>query len=167
MKTYENYPFWIVILSNSVLFIIYGLGVFIMLQASWIMAIIYLLYILVLEFRLIKNHCINCYYWGKLCGFGQGKLSSWIFKRGDASRFCSKEMKWKDMIPDLLVSLIPLITGIIVMIIKFDLIILIAAILLVLFSTFGNGIIRGSFTCKYCKQKELGCPADKLFNKDK
>ncbi|MEA2076471.1 MAG: hypothetical protein U9O95_00445 [Candidatus Marinimicrobia bacterium] len=76
-------------------------------------------------------------------------------------------MTWKDMIPDLMVSLVPLITGIVLMIIKFDYVILIAVILLIFLSTLGNGAIRGNLICKYCKQKELGCPADKLFNKDK
>jgi len=38
------------------------------------------------------------------------------------------------------------------------------AILLVL-SFGGNAFIRGSFACNYCKQKEIGCPAEKLFSK--
>ena len=71
------------------------------------------------------------------------------------------------MIPDLLVSLIPLAVGIILLIIKFEPLILFALILLVAFTTAGNGYIRGTLTCTNCKQRELGCPADKLFNKGK
>jgi hypothetical protein len=119
------------------------------------------------EYRLIRYHCTRCYYWGKTCGFGKGRLSSWFFKKGDSLKFCSNEMSWKDMIPDLLISLIPFVTGIVLIVIKFDFIILIALILLVLLSTMGNGYIRGNLTCKYCVQKELGCPAEKLFNKNK
>jgi hypothetical protein len=52
------------------------------------------------------------------------------------------------------------------MIIEFDWLILAAVILLMLLSTAGNGFIRGNLTCRYCGQKELGCPAYKLFNKD-
>jgi hypothetical protein len=70
------------------------------------------------------------------------------------------------MIPDLLVTLVPLIIGIILLIIKFDFILLFAAILLVVLTTSGNGFIRGSLTCKYCKQREIGCPAEKLFSKE-
>ncbi len=69
------------------------------------------------------------------------------------------------MIPDLLISLIPFIIGIILMVIKFDYIVFTALVLLVLLTTSGNGFIRGRLTCRHCKQKELGCPADKLFNK--
>ena len=36
---------------------------------------------------------------------------------------------------------------------------------IVILTTIGNGFIRGTLTCKYCKQGELGCPADRLFNK--
>lgn len=166
-KKHNNYPLRIVFLSNTVSFLIYGTGSFILIHLSWIITTLYLAYIFILEFRLIRNHCINCFYWGKTCGFGKGRLSSWIFKKGDTSKFCQKEMSWKNMIPDLLVTLIPLITGIVIIIIKFDFIILITVVLLLLLSTAGNGFIRGTLICKYCKQRELGCPADKLFNKEK
>jgi len=31
----------------------------------------------------------------------------------------------------------------------------------------GNAVIRGSFACKFCRQRKLGCPAEKLFSKGK
>lgn len=154
-------------LSNLVSISIYGLGFAILFRLGLLFAILYLIYILIFELRLIKNHCTDCYYWGKTCGFGKGKISSWIFKKGDSSRFCSKSMTWKDIIPDMLISLIPIIVGVILLIIKFQYILLVGLLLLFLLTTIGNGYIRGSLTCKYCKQKELGCPADKLFNKEK
>jgi hypothetical protein len=166
-KTYDNFPIWIVILSNLVSILIYISGVMITLRFGWIAAVLYLVFILAFEYRLISNHCVNCYYWGKTCGFGKGRLSSLFFKRGDPSKFCDKKMSWIDMIPDLLVSLVPLIIGIVLMIIKFDFTILFAAIILIVLTTIGNGFIRGNLTCRYCKQRELGCPAEKLFSKDK
>jgi hypothetical protein len=75
-------------------------------------------------------------------------------------------MTWKDMIPDLLISLIPLITGIVLLIIKIDFFLLFAVILLIVLTTIGNGFVRGRLTCKYCKQRESGCPAEKLFSKE-
>lgn len=164
-KTYENYPAKTVILSNLVSLAIYGLGLLIMFRLGWVVGILYLLYILILEIRLIKYHCTACYYWGKTCGFGKGRLSSLFFKKGDISKFCKKQMTWKDMIPDLLVSLIPFITGIVLMILKFDLIILIGLLLLLFLAFPCTGFIRGKLTCTYCKQRELGCPANDLFNK--
>lgn len=74
-------------------------------------------------------------------------------------------MKFKDLIPGLLLSLIPIIVGIIILILKFDWLILFAVLMIIFLTTFGNGFVRGKLTCNYCKQKKLGCPADKLFNK--
>ena len=165
-KTHDNFPAWIVILSNIVSILIYISGFMITLRLGWIPAVLYIVFILAFEYRLISKHCVNCYYWGKTCGFGKGRLSSLFFKRGDLSKFCNKEMSWKVMIPDLLVSLVPLIIGIVLMIIRFDFILLFAAIILILLTTIGNGFIRGNLTCRYCKQRELGCPAEKLFSKE-
>jgi hypothetical protein len=108
---------------------------------------------------------VDCYYFGKTCGFGKGRISALFFKKGDVSKFCSQPMTWKDMIPDMLVMLLPVLSGIVLIILHFNLFILLSIIGLVILATFGNSYIRGSLTCKYCKQKELGCPADQLFNK--
>jgi len=165
VKNYINYPIWILILSNLVTLIIYSSGGLIISRLGLIFLLIYFIYILVLEYRLIRYHCTNCYYWRKTCGFGRGRLSSLFFKQGDTSNFCKANMTWKDMIPDILVSLIPFVIGIILMILKFDFILLTALLLLIILTTIGNGFIRGTLTCRYCKQKELGCPAYALFNK--
>ena len=76
-------------------------------------------------------------------------------------------MTWKDMIPDVLITLIPLVAGIVLLIIRFDFILLSALLLLILLTTTGNGYVRGKLTCRHCKQQEAGCPADLLFNKNK
>jgi hypothetical protein len=165
MKIYENYPVWVVIISNMVSLSIYGLGFLIMIQFGLIIAVLYLLYVLILEGRVIKYHCVNCFYYGKTCGFGKGRISAMFFKKGDVLKFCDREMSWKEMIPDLLIALIPFVAGIYFLITDYNVILLINIILLLFLSTFGNGFIRSKLACRYCKQREIGCPADKLFNK--
>jgi hypothetical protein len=165
IKTHVNFPLRIVFLSNLVSLLIYLSGFIITLSLSRIAAILYCVFILALEYRLVSSHCVNCFYWGKTCGFGKGRLSALFFKRGDPSKFCENSFEWKDMIPDLLVTLIPLLIAIILMIIKFNLILLFATIILIALTTVGNGFVRGNLTCRYCKQREIGCPAEKLFNK--
>jgi hypothetical protein len=167
LKRYENYPLNVVILSNLVSIGIYGSGFLILYKLGNIFAILYLFYVLIFEVRLIKNHCTNCFYWGKTCGFGKGRLSAWFFKRKDITKFCVREMTWRDLIPDILISLIPLIAGIVLLILKFDYLLLLALLLLILLTTTGNGYIRRQLTCKYCKQRDIGCPANDLFNKRK
>jgi hypothetical protein len=165
IRAFEKFPVSTIVLSNLVSMSIYGLGFFIVLQTGAVFSFSYLAYVLLMEFRLLKSSCVNCYYWGKACGFGKGRVSAFFFKKGDPSKFCSHSIAWKDMIPDLLISLVPVLIGIVLIIIHFNLVILFAVILLILLTTLGNGIIRGKLTCQHCKQKEIGCPADILFNK--
>lgn len=166
-NTYENFPFRTVLISNALSIGIYASGLIVIAYLGWVVALLFLAFILSLEFRVIRFHCINCYYWGKICGFGKGRVSAWLFKKGNPAKFCIKAMTWKDMIPDLMISLIPLITGIILLIIDFRFPVLLALAVLIFLTTVGNGYVRGSLTCTYCKQRELGCPANDLFSQKK
>jgi hypothetical protein len=161
---YENYPFTIILISNLFQFCVYFIGAFIISQIGYFWLIPYFAYILFLEFKLLKTSCVNCYYYGKRCAFGKGKISSIFFKKGN-ELFCQRKITWKNILPDFLVSIIPFTIGIILLILNFNWLNLGLIILLVLLSSFGNGFIRSSLACKYCKQKELGCPAEKLFQK--
>lgn len=162
---YENYPFWIVILANLISIAIYLIGAFIICQIGLVWLIFYLIFIGTLEFRLIKGHCTCCYYYGKTCAFGKGRISRLFFKKGNPKNFCNNKMTWKDILPDFLVSLIPVVVGIVLIIINFSWTMLILIIILFLLASMGNSFVRGSLACKYCKQKKLGCPAEQLFKK--
>ncbi len=166
-KYYENYPTCIVAVSNLVSLAIYFIGGFLIYQIGFLWLALYIFYILILELRLLKGHCVNCYYFGKTCAFGKGRLSSLFFKRGEPKKFGQKKMTWKDIVPDFLVLAIPLVSGIIVLITNFSWPILFLLALLFLLGFSGNALIRGRLACKYCKQRELGCPAQKLFEKTK
>jgi hypothetical protein len=164
---YDNYPYRFIIISNLLQYIIYIIGAYIIFLIGIVWLIPYFIYIVILEIRLLKKSCINCYYYGKLCAFGKGKVSSLFFKKGNPKKFIEYQINWIDIIPDLLVFLIPMVLGIYLVLTKFNFIILILVVLLFCLGFVGNGIIRGSIACKYCKQRELGCPAEKLFNKSK
>jgi hypothetical protein len=166
-QVYEDYPFWTVFFSNFVSIAIYLIGAFIIYQTGLIWLILYLIFIGIQEFRLIKGHCVNCYYYGKICAFGKGKISRIFFKKGDLNKFSKKQMTWKDIVPDFMVSLIPMAIGIILLIRNLDWILLSSVLVLFLLTFVGNGFVRGSLACKYCKQREIGCPAEQLFNKKK
>jgi hypothetical protein len=166
-KTYENYPAWIVLISNLFSIAIFIIGAFIVYQLGLIWMILYILYIIILEFKLIKYHCVDCYYYNKTCAFGKGRLCSLFFRKGSSKNFCKKQMSWKDIIPDFLVSLVPIIIGIILLIIDFNWLILIFIIILFILASMGNSFVRGKLACKYCKQRKIGCPAQKLFEKNK
>jgi len=164
---FENYPLWIVFLSNLVSITIYLIGAFVIYKVGFIWLILYLIFIASLEFRLIIWHCTNCYYHGKVCAFGKGKISQIFFKKGDLDKFCKKQITWKDVAPDFIVSLIPAIIGIIILIKDFNWIFLSLVITLFLLTFIDNGVVRSQLACKYCKQRKIGCPAQKLFKKKK
>ena len=163
----DRYPAGTVIVSNLVSLAIYGIGAYIMFWVGVASLTIYLVFIIVLELLLYLRSCKDCYYYGRLCAFGKGKIACLITKQGNPVNFAEKPVSWKSIIPDLLVTLIPIITAVVLMIIDFHWILPVMLALLILLASAGNSYVRGTLACRYCEQRELGCPADKLFSRDK
>lgn len=164
---FEQYPLWMILASNLVSLGIYAIGAYILHQIGTVWMALYILGALILELRLLKRSCVNCYYYGKFCAFGKGKLASLLFKKGEPAKFSNTPACWIEILPDFLISLIPLLAGIALLIINFDFLLLLLVFLLIALSSAGNGFIRGSLACRHCKQRELGCPAEKLFKRKK
>jgi hypothetical protein len=144
---YENFPIWIALLSCALSLSIYALGAYIFSQLGIFFTVLYLLFCLWIELRIFRESCVNCYYYGKTCGLGRGKLCALLFKKGNPEEFADKEISWIDILPD------------------FTWLVLVLMVILAMLSLGGNALMRGSLVCKYCKQRELGCPAEQLFNK--
>ena len=161
----ENYPLGMVFLANILSFLIYGIGAYILLQSGIIWAIAYVIFIIIFEFRLISGHCTDCYYYGKTCAFGKGRLSALVFNKGSPDRFTAMTITWKDIVPDFLLFIIPVLAGILLLVQGFSWTILILIMVLLLLGFAGNALVRGQLACRYCKQREIGCPAAELFNK--
>lgn len=167
-KIYDSYPAWIIIIINILMLLVYITGAYIMFVLNLITGILYITYILLLEIFSYKESCPNCYYYGKLCAFGKGKLAKIFYKKGNPKKFCERELKFKDLIPQLLVVLMPLIVGIALLVSRgFNLLILIALIYPILSWFILNPIIYGKLACPHCKQGSICCPALKFFTKKK
>jgi hypothetical protein len=163
---YENYHFRIVLMASIVSLGIYAAGAYIIYKIGWIWLLLYVAYVLWLEIRLLRKSCVNCFYYGKICAFGKGKICKLFFKPGDPQEFSRTQVTWFSMLPDLLVSAVPIVAGIVLLIIDFNWVILGLMLLVILLTSAGNGYIRGSLACKYCKQREIGCPAMQLFERN-
>ena len=163
----ENYPPGVVLVSNLVSLLIYIIGAYILSKFGIIWAIGYVIYILALEYRLLSGHCVDCYYFGKTCAFGKGRISSLFFKKGSPERFGRMQLTWKDIVPDFLTFIVPVIAGILLLVQGFSWTLLTLVIALPLLGFAGNAVVRGQLACRYCKQRETGCPAEQLFNKTK
>jgi hypothetical protein len=165
VKPYENFPFSMVLFAVLVNVSIYALGVVILSGFGNTMAALYLLYCLGAEIRVKKKSCVDCYYYGKWCALGRGKAAPFLFKQGDPKRFSSKCISWKELLPDMLVLLIPLVGGLALLIQGFSWSTAMMLVALLTLSFGGNYVVRSRIACTYCRQRELGCPAEQFFGR--
>jgi len=164
---YDQYPLRMVLVSVLVSVAVYAIGAYILAGVGLVFAAIYLLFVFLLEFRLLRGHCTDCYYYGRTCAFGRGRLSAIFFQKGNPDRFCKMTVTWKDILPDFLIFIIPAVVGIALLISSFSWVtaLLTAALLLLGFA--GNALVRGQIACRYCRQREIGCPAERLFRNNR
>ena len=164
-RRYENYPMRFVALSNALSVSIYLIGAFVFWTLAPIISICYLIYCVILEIRILRRSCVDCYYYGRTCCFGKGRLSSFLFRRGEPKRFIQKQIRWFDILPDFMVTIFPVVGGITSLMIDFHWLVLVSTVALLCLGFFGSALVRGSFACKYCRQRDFGCPALSLFEK--
>ena len=166
-KTYEKYPPVFIKCTITIQILLYVIGASLIYQYEKLFVIFYIMLIFILEIRLLRYICINCYYYDKACAFGRGKIATLLFKKGISERFKNKKITTKDIIPDFLVSIIPIIFGILLLFNKFNWFILAMIIFLLILAFPLSGFIRGKISCNFCMQRKIGCPAEQLFNKKK
>ena len=87
--------------------------------------------------------------------------------KGDTKKFADRDISIVHMLPDFMVVIFPLLGGIVLLIVDFSFIVLGMMIVLAVLFFGGTAFIRSTFACKYCKQREISCPADEMFNKKK
>ena len=161
--TYQKYPISTVILANTVTFFTYALGVAIFLQLRFELAVAFFAYCIWMEIRLLRGSCVNCYYYGSRCAFGKGKICALIFPKRNRANLTAHKFTWKNLIPDFLVLVLPLLAGIVSLIQHFSVVMLLAMVVITLLATWGNAMVRGSLACAHCAQRELGCQAAQFF----
>ena len=99
-KIYEKYPLWIIVIANILILLVYISGAYIMFRLHWITGVLYIAFLMFLEFSIYKEGCKYCFYYDGLCAFGKGKIAKLFFKKGDPKKFCERQIKWKDFIPE-------------------------------------------------------------------
>jgi hypothetical protein len=103
-----------------------------------------------------KLVCTNCYYYGKWCSLGWGKLAALFFKAGDMEKF-SKSIGVKLAPPTYgLLSLIPIVLVIVSIVLEFTVAKIIVLAVLLLVSVYSAFLSRKR-GCANCKMK-LACP---------
>jgi len=164
---FESYPMSTVALANLQSISICAIGAYILSGLGLALAGLYIIYVAALAVNVMRNSCVNCYYFGKVCFSGWGKISPYLFNKGDSSAFSQRELTWLAILPDFLTTIIPVFGGIVLIAVSFSWVTVGLVVVLVFLSTGGNALVRGRLACRFCKQRELGCPAEKLFQKGK
>lgn len=162
---FEEYPFWIVLIINLVFFTSYAIGAYIFFLVGPVCVILYIAYIVFLEFRQYRESCVSCYYYGKMCAFGKGRIAARFFEVGDPNKFFEKELSPADMIPQFLVLILPLAAGIALLLRNFSWELFVLVLLPPAIWFLGNPIVYGKLACPHCKQGRACCPANEFFSK--
>jgi len=160
-KLYENgleeHPKSIAVIGNLIMLLWISLGT----VACWffnpIVAGVYLAFAVVMVFIVLRKLvCTNCYYYGKWCPIGWGKLSALFFRKGSIEKFSTGiGVKLAPLTYGLL-TLIPLVLIIISIIREFTVVKAAVLVLLILVSIYSGAVSRKN-SCMKCKMR-LICP---------
>ena len=160
-KLYENgleeHPKSIAVIGNVIMLLWISLGT----VACWffnpIVAGVYLAFAVVMVFIVLRKLvCTNCYYYGKWCPIGWGKLSALFFRKGSIEKFSTGiGVKLAPLTYGLL-TLIPLVLIIISIIREFTVVKAAVLVLLILVSIYSGAVSRKN-SCMKCKMR-LICP---------
>jgi len=88
---YKDYPWPIITLRLVFLILVFSLGVYIVLDFKEILAYLYLLYgIFCLTLALPLSRCVHCFYHGRFCNTGWGRISAFLFEKKDEDEYLKK-----------------------------------------------------------------------------
>jgi len=155
---FEEYPYSIVISQNLFFLLYFGTGFTGILSLKIfeipLISILYAIFIVVMLLFVLRKHlCTNCYYYGKRCSTGWGKLSSLMFKEKSGNYELGIKLA---NITWALATLTPIIGIIISLFINFSGYKL-ALLLLFVVLTPVNFLFHKN-SCKRCKLRNI-CPA--------
>jgi len=164
-KGLEKYSLGCIIGQNIFFLIYFGIGFTGMLPLKIhgfpVISALYALFLAIMLLFILRKHlCTHCYYYGKLCSIGWGKLSSLMFKEKSGNYKLGIKLAG---ITWALATLIPIIGIVISLILNFT---IHRSILLGLFIllTPVNFILHKN-SCKRCKMKNI-CPASMVKGKE-
>jgi hypothetical protein len=83
-----SYPKPVIVVRWVILGAAFALGIFIFWRLHQILGLAYVIYSLIaLTLILPLSRCASCFYHGKACNTGWGKVAAYLFPKGDESKF--------------------------------------------------------------------------------
>jgi hypothetical protein len=160
----DTYPKHVIIIRWFILIVAFALGIYILSGIRDLFGVVYVIYSLIaLTLILPLSRCVSCFYHGKLCNTGWGKVAAYLFPKGmnHAVHAEADESKYIEhynyAILLHLLWLIPLLGSFFQLLRKRGMIVLIL-FLAYLFILLLEKIVLKKLACKRCNQREF-CPA--------
>ena len=164
-EAYEHYPMSTVVIFNLVTVINYLIGIYLLARVGLVWGVLFFLYVIAMEFMVYREGCVNCYYYGKRCMSGRGVIAKKLFRKGNPKVFEEKKVTWKNLLPQVMLTVFPLIGGGYLLWQGFEWLILVLMTIPILMWFVGNPLIYGKLACLHCRQGRKCCPANDFFGK--
>lgn len=151
----HNYPKHVIIIRWIILGVAFVLGIYILSDIKEMLGVVYVVYSLIaLTLILPLSRCASCFYHGKVCNTGWGKVAAYLFPKGDESQFVAH---YGYAIFLHLLWLIPLLASFFQLLRNRDLMALII-FFSYLFILLVERVTLKKLACTRCHQREF-CPA--------
>ena len=151
----ETYPKWVIIFRWIILTLAFTLGIYILADIQLMLGIIYAacsLFALTLVLPL--SRCVYCYYHGKLCNTGWGKVAAYLYAKGDESFYLER---YNYAILLHLLWIVPLLASLFQLVRNKELRYVVIFLIYVLILWMEKVVLK-KLACKRCHQREF-CPA--------
>ena len=151
----QTYPKGVIVFRWIILTLAFALGIYILLDIQPMLGIIYAVCSLfALTLVLPLSRCVYCYYHGKLCNTGWGKIAAYLYVKGDES-LCVERYNYAILLH--LLWIIPLLAFLFQLVRNKELRYLIVFLVYLLILWMEKVILK-KLACKRCHQREF-CPA--------
>ncbi len=167
-KLFESYPAWMMLVYYFFSFSVYASALYLSYMVLPLLALLVFVYTAFLEVQALRGGCVRCYYYGKRCVCGKGKIAKVFMKKDEKRKFNERKLTVKNFIPTMLPVIIAVIAGAYLTYVNwpnFSLAVIGIAVWPLVVTFLGNPIVYGKLACPHCKQMELGCPACEFFMK--
>ncbi|MCD4740626.1 hypothetical protein K8R43_05580 [archaeon] len=149
----EEYPKLSIVLGNFAMLLWIGFGAFACWLFNPLIAWTYLAFAILMVYIVLKKVvCTNCYYHGKWCCLGWGKLSAVMFKKGNVEEFNRSIGTKLAPLTYGLLALVPLVLLVFSLVQEFT-VQKIALLGLIILIVAYSGAIARKKSCESCKMK--------------
>lgn len=149
----EEHPILGVLLGNFAIALWIGLGTLIAWAFHPIAGWLYLAFAVIMVGPVLRKLlCANCYYYGKRCFMGWGKIVPLFFKKGNIENFNKGTGQGIALVTYNALTIVPIILIIISMVLDFEVIKVVAlALFLLIYFLKGNVVYKKA--CSRCKMR--------------